>query len=42
MMNGTIEYGLYPRLLTTLLAQDGPIKLKALVDSGFGGQVAHP
>jgi len=42
MMNGIIENGLYPRLPITLLAQDGPIKLKALVDSGFDGQVALP
>jgi predicted aspartyl protease len=42
MMNGTIDDSLYPRLLFTLLSQAGPVKHKALVDSGFDGQVALP
>lgn len=40
MMTGTIEKGIHPRLLITLATDQGQVELKALVDSGFDGQVA--
>jgi len=42
MMRGTIENGLHPRLKITLASKAGSLDLKALVDSGFDGQVALP
>ena len=42
MMNGAIENRLHPRLMISLNSQIQPIELKALVDSGFDGQVALP
>jgi len=42
MIQGGIEDGLYPRLTITLNSQSEPLKIKALLDSGFDGQVALP
>ncbi len=40
MMTGTIEKGIHPRMVITLAADKGQVNLKALVDSGFDGQMA--
>lgn len=40
MMTGTIEKGIHPRLMVTLATEKEQVNLKALVDSGFDGQVA--
>jgi len=40
MMTGTIERGIHPRLLFDLVTNKGRVNLKALVDSGFDGQLA--
>jgi clan AA aspartic protease len=40
MMTGTIENGIHPRLVITLVTADGKVGIEALVDSGFDGQVA--
>ncbi|MGH7598724.1 MAG: hypothetical protein ACREOI_20405 [bacterium] len=40
MMTGTIEKGIHPRLMVTLATDKEQVSLKALVDSGFDGQVA--
>ena len=42
MIHGLIDNGLHPRLLITLQTQDGEINVRALLDSGFDGQVALP
>lgn len=40
MMTGTIEKGIHPRMMITLATENEQVNLKALVDSGFDGQVA--
>jgi clan AA aspartic protease len=42
MIQGAIEDGLYPRLAITLHSQSGSQSIKALLDSGFDGQLALP
>lgn len=39
-MTGTIERGIHPRLLFDLVTNQGRVNFKALVDSGFDGQLA--
>jgi len=42
MMQGWIENGRHPRLMVILHSKVGAVELKALVDSGFDGQLALP
>ncbi|NUO83008.1 hypothetical protein HUU05_23295 [candidate division KSB1 bacterium] len=42
MIQGTIENGLHSRLRLKLESPTGPLDFKALIDSGFDGQVALP